>query len=63
MAIDDGRSRETKAWLIQPEIYAAINEGDLVKVSTGRVFNYPFWVEKVGVAPTGYGSVEQATTG
>ena len=63
MAIDDGRSRETKAWLVRPEIYAAVNEGDVVQVNTGRVFSYPFRVDKVGVAPTGYGSVEQAATG
>lgn len=61
MAIDDGQSRQTKAWLVRPEIYAAVSEGDVVKVSAGRLFNYPFRVDKVGVAPAGYGSVEPAT--
>ena len=61
MAIDDGHARETRAWLVRPEIYHAVKEGDLVKVTIGRTFHYPFRVDKVGAAPAGYGSVEPAT--
>ena len=60
MAIHDGQARETKAWLIRPELYDTVHEGEVVKVSLGRIFQYPFRVDKVADAPDGYSSPSSA---
>ncbi|MCI0689479.1 MAG: DUF2207 domain-containing protein [Sporichthyaceae bacterium] len=60
MAIDDGRARETKAWLLNPKLYATVTEGEVVKVSLGRIFQYPFRIEKVADAPAGYSAPRSA---